>query len=82
MVDCISSSTAVNSGSSGEMSTRTVDWLEVLGGGCQITGAERGKIDVSYSSIDTILKIFVKLFLTLHTANHNFFTNYVQRFKM
>ncbi len=43
MVDCISSSTALNSGSSAGMSTRTVDWLLVLGGGCQITGAAENK---------------------------------------
>ena len=36
---CISSSTAAHSGSSLPMSTRTVPWPELLGGGCHNTGA-------------------------------------------
>ena len=43
IVDCNSSSTAANSGSSRLMSTRTVDWELVLGGGCHITGAEKSR---------------------------------------
>ena len=43
-VDCISSSTALNSGSSLVISIKTVDWLLVLGGGCQITGALKYEI--------------------------------------
>ena len=46
MVDCISSSTAVNSGSSLLISIKTVDWLLVLGGGCHMTGAIEMKICV------------------------------------
>ena len=35
------SPTALNSGSSRLISTKTVDWLLVLGGGCQMIGAEK-----------------------------------------